>query len=64
MQRPRAVQVQIVHHEMNRPRVGISTGDPLQGRDETGRGPVRGGVREMSAGLRLDDAVDVGGAMV
>ena len=45
--------------EMNRLRRPVPTRDPLQGGDEARRFPIPGRVRQVPAGLRLDDAVDV-----
>jgi hypothetical protein len=57
--RPPAVQVQIVHNQMNRLRRPIPPREPLQRLDEARRRPIRARVRQVPPPLRLDDAVDI-----
>jgi hypothetical protein len=59
----RAVQIQVVHDQMNRLRRPVPTCDPLQRGAEPWRFAIPGRVRQVSASRGFDDAVDVGGAL-
>src|SRR5262249_8551668 len=60
--RRRAMQVQVVHDEMDRLGAWIPTGHALERADKPRRLAITGRVGQVPAGVRLDDAVDVGGA--
>ena len=57
-----AMDVQIIHHQVDRPRQGIAAHDALQSLGKFWRGAVGGGQGEMPTGFRLHGAEDIGGA--
>ena len=57
-----AMDIQVIHHQVNLSRTGIATHDRLQRLGKFGGGAVGGGQGEMPTGFRLHGAEDIGGA--
>lgn len=57
-----AMNVPVIHHQVNRTRLRIAVHDRLQRLGKFGRGAVRGGRGEVPPGLRFHGAEDIGGA--
>ena len=57
-----AMDVQVIHHHVNRSRAGIAAHHRLQRLGKFGGGPVGGGQGEMPNRFRFHDAEDIGGA--